>query len=66
MMGQKRRKCGDLTAWDAGSAAADGRGNEGRVTQSGIPHPDGGGPDFGRMIEALRLAQERITAASPP
>jgi hypothetical protein len=51
---------------DAGSAAADDRGNEGRVTQSGVPHLDGGGPDFGRMIEALRLAQERITAASPP
>ncbi len=51
---------------DAGSAAASDRGNEGRVTQSGIPHLDGGGPDFGRMIEALRLVQERITAAGPP
>ena len=47
---------------DAGSD----HGDEGRLAQSGIPHLDGGGPDFGRMIEALRLVQERITAASPP
>ena len=47
---------------DAGSD----HGDEGRLTQSGIPHLDGGGPDFARMIEALRLVQERITAASPP
>jgi len=47
---------------DAGSD----HGDEGRLAQSGIPHLDGGGPDFGRMIEALRLIQERITAASPP
>ncbi len=32
----------------------------------GIPSTEGGGPDFERMIEALRLAQERITTASPP
>jgi acyl-coenzyme A thioesterase PaaI-like protein len=32
----------------------------------GIPHSEDGGPDFGRMIEALRLVQERITTASPP
>ncbi|MBV9795305.1 MAG: PaaI family thioesterase [Actinobacteria bacterium] len=33
----------------------------------GIPSSDeDGGPDFGRMIEALRLVQERITVASPP
>jgi acyl-coenzyme A thioesterase PaaI-like protein len=51
---------------DTGSTAAGDRGNDGRPTQSGIPHLDGGGPDFGRMIEALRLAQERITAAAPP
>ena len=38
----------------------------GRVTQSGIPYTEDGGPDFGRMIEALRLVQERITTASPP
>jgi acyl-coenzyme A thioesterase PaaI-like protein len=38
----------------------------GRVTQSGIPYTEDGGPDFGRMIEALRLVQERITASSPP
>ncbi len=49
---------------DAASAAAGG--HEGRPTQSGIPHLDGGGPDFARMIETLRLVQERITAASPP
>ena len=47
---------------DAGSDHED----EGRLAQSGIPHLDGGGPDFDRMIEALRLVQERITAASPP
>jgi len=47
---------------DAGSD----HGDEGRLTQSGIPHLDGGGPDFARMIEALRLVQERITAASLP
>jgi acyl-coenzyme A thioesterase PaaI-like protein len=38
----------------------------GRVTQSGIPYTEDGGPDFGRMIEALRLVQERITTASAP
>ncbi|HEY0718376.1 MAG TPA: PaaI family thioesterase [Streptosporangiaceae bacterium] len=38
----------------------------GRVTRSGVPHTEDGGPDFGRMIEALRLVQERITASSPP
>jgi acyl-coenzyme A thioesterase PaaI-like protein len=32
----------------------------------GIPVSADGGPDFGRMIEALRLVQERITTASPP
>jgi acyl-coenzyme A thioesterase PaaI-like protein len=32
----------------------------------GIPLSEDGGPDFGRMIEALRLVQERITTASPP
>jgi acyl-coenzyme A thioesterase PaaI-like protein len=32
----------------------------------GIPSSEGGGPDFERMIEALRLVQERITTASPP
>jgi acyl-coenzyme A thioesterase PaaI-like protein len=29
-------------------------------------HAGGGGPDFARMIEALRLVQDRVTAASPP
>lgn len=38
----------------------------GRGIQPGIPYTDDGGPDFGRMIEALRLVQERITTASPP
>ena len=38
----------------------------GRVTESGLPYTEDGGPDFGRMIEALRLVQERIAAASPP
>jgi acyl-coenzyme A thioesterase PaaI-like protein len=38
----------------------------GRVTQSGIPYSEDGGPDFGRMIDALRLVQERITTASAP
>ncbi len=53
---------------DAGNDRNDrnDRGDEGRLTQSGVPHLDGGGPDFARMIEALRLVQERITAASPP
>jgi acyl-coenzyme A thioesterase PaaI-like protein len=32
----------------------------------GIPSSEDGGPDFARMIEALRLVQERITTASPP
>jgi acyl-coenzyme A thioesterase PaaI-like protein len=32
----------------------------------GIPVSADGGPDFGRLIEALRLVQERITTASPP
>ena len=49
-----------------GLDAGNDRGDEGRLTQSGIPHLDGGGPDLARMIEALRLVQERITAASPP
>jgi acyl-coenzyme A thioesterase PaaI-like protein len=35
-------------------------------TSWGIPLSEDGGPDFGRMIEALRLVQERITTASPP
>ena len=50
---------------DAGSAAAEDRGNEGRVTQSGVPHLDGGGPDFGRMIEALRLPTPSVSASAP-
>ena len=37
-----------------------------RDTPWGIPLSEGGGPDFGRTIEALRLVQERITTASPP
>ena len=36
------------------------------TTSWGIPLSEDGGPDFGRMIEALRLVQERITTASPP
>ncbi len=32
----------------------------------GIPSSEDGGPDFPRMIEALRLVRERITTASPP
>jgi acyl-coenzyme A thioesterase PaaI-like protein len=38
----------------------------GRDATWGIPLSEDGGPDFGRMIEALRLVQERITTASPP
>jgi acyl-coenzyme A thioesterase PaaI-like protein len=36
------------------------------VPSWGISSGEDGGADFGRMIEALRLVQERITAASPP
>src|ERR1700744_2102740 len=38
----------------------------GRDATWGIPLSADGGQDFGRMIEALRLVQERITTASPP
>ncbi len=46
-------------------ASPDSWANEAESTW-GIPSSQDGGPDFARMIEALRLVQERITAASPP
>lgn len=38
----------------------------GLVSGTAEPDEEAHGPDFGRMIEALRLVQERITTASAP